>query len=319
MTARRRRTTQVVLACIILVTRMLPAFSSSRVTVAVVFSRDAAPYQQALKGFTDHFDEAGRPHKIHEFYIGGSIPRDRLIARIRAKQPDLILTIGSAATDLVTAEVRDIPIVFSLVLPASGRRDLQEMMSDHGNVAGTSMEIPVETQFRELRKVLPAMKRVGVLYDPSITGESVAVAEQAARQLGIELVKVEVGPEDDVLERTEEIASEIDALWSVADSTVFSPNGLRQILLATLRHRVPFVGLSPSFVKAGALVALSVDYRDVGRQSGELGARILAGEEPSSLPLASPRVFSLSVNMNTAEQIQVSIGEDVKGRAQLFF
>jgi len=105
----------------------------------------------------------------------------------------------------------------------------------------------------------------------------------------------------------------------VADSTVFSPKGLEHILLATLRGRIPFVGLSPSFVKAGALLALSVDYQDVGRQSGEQSLRILSGEDPSHVPIAVPRNISLSVNMNTAMQIQVQIQEKVRRQAELFF
>ena len=61
---------------------------------------------------------------------------------------------------------------------------------------------------------------------------------------------------------------EIDhVLWSVADSSVFSPTGLKQILLATIRNRVPFVGLSPSFVPSpGNRIAspLQTWYDDVG-------------------------------------------------------
>jgi len=105
----------------------------------------------------------------------------------------------------------------------------------------------------------------------------------------------------------------------VADSTVFSPQGLKQILLATLRNRIPFIGLSPSFVKAGALAAFSVDYQDVGRQSAEQALRILGGEEPTHVPMTSPRSISLSLNMNTARQIQVDIEDEIRQRAELFF
>lgn len=317
MTARRRRMTHVVLACIILITRMLPAFSSSRVTIVVVFSRDATPYQQALKGFTEVLE--GKPYRLEEFYLGGPVPRDRLVGKIRARRPDLILTIGSSATDFICDEIRDIPIVFSLVLPSTGEKELVSKMAEHGGVAGASMEIPVETQFLELKRVLPDLKRVGVLYDPDVTGELVANAGKVADKMGFELVPISVESDQEVVRQAEQLSEQVDVLWSVADSTVFSPHGLKQILLSTLRNRVPFVGLSPSFVKAGALLAFSVDYRDVGRQSGELAVRVLAGEDPSSLSLATPRSLSLSVNMNTARQIDVEIRDEVRKRAELFF
>ena len=80
----------------------------------------------------------------------------------------------------------------------------------------------------------------------------------------------------------------VDALWSVADSTVFSPGSTKFILLHTLRNKIPFIGLSPAFVKAGALMALAADYQEVGTQCGELAVRVLSGYQPSSLPITMP-------------------------------
>ena len=54
-------------------------------------------------------------------------------------------------------------------------------------------------------------------------------------------------------------------------------------------------------------------------QSGELALRMLAGEDPARIPMTVPRNVSLSVNMNTAKQIQVQIQDDVKQKAELYF
>ncbi|HEY3176554.1 MAG TPA: ABC transporter substrate-binding protein [Candidatus Polarisedimenticolia bacterium] len=320
MTARFRRMAQALVVCVVLVTELVPAFSHAPLTIAVVLSRDAAPYRQALRGFEEVLKSSGRSYKLQEFSAEGpAIDQKNLAARIRTRRPDFILTIGSTATGMISEEIRDIPIIFSLVLPSSGNEALQGMRESRGNMTGASMEIPLRTQFIKLKEVLPSVKRVGVLYNPAVTGPIVETAAQTAASLGLELVAMQVASEKDVVSVTEQLGDRVDVLWSVADSTVFSPQGLRQILLATLRNRVPFVGLSPSFVKAGALLAFSVDYQDVGRQSGELALRVLAGEDPARIPITAPRNVSLSVNMNTAKQIQVQIQDDVKGKAELFF
>jgi putative ABC transport system substrate-binding protein len=311
---------QALVVCVVLVTELVPAFSHAPLTIAVVLSRDAAPYRQALRGFEEVLKSSGRSYKLQEFSAEGpAIDQKNLAARIRTRRPDFILTIGSTATGMISEEIRDIPIIFSLVLPSSGNEALQGMRESRGNMTGASMEIPLRTQFIKLKEVLPSVKRVGVLYNPAVTGPIVETAAQTAASLGLELVAMQVASEKDVVSVTEQLGDRVDVLWSVADSTVFSPQGLRQILLATLRNRVPFVGLSPSFVKAGALLAFSVDYQDVGRQSGELALRVLAGEDPARIPITAPRNVSLSVNMNTAKQIQVQIQDDVKGKAELFF
>ena len=181
------------------------------------------------------------------------------------------------------------------------------------------MEIPVETQFRKLKEVLPGIRRVGVLYDPDVSGPMVEAAAETARVLGLELVPLAVASETDVLEVNGVLANDIDVLWSVSDSTVFSHQGLKHILLQTLRNRIPFVGLSPSFVKAGALLAISTDYHDLGRQAGEQSLQILAGEEASVVPMTVPRNLLLSINLNTAKQIRVEIKDDIRMNAHVFF
>ncbi|HKY33979.1 MAG TPA: ABC transporter substrate-binding protein [Candidatus Polarisedimenticolia bacterium] len=320
MTLHVRRAIQAALICLIVLTEMLPAFSDAPVTIAVVLSRDAAPYRQALRGFQEVLEESGRTVKLHELVMdgGGSNP-EALAAKIRARRPDLILTIGSGATHAVSSQIRDIPIVFSLVLPSSGSESLQGLRESRGNLTGASMEIPLRVQFGKLKQVLPEVRKVGVLFNPAVTGPMVDNASETAASMGLELVALPVTSEKDLVEISDDLDERVDVLWSVADSTVFSPQGLKQVLLATLRNRIPFVGLSPSFVKAGALLAFSVDYQDVGRQSAEQALRVLAGEEPTRVPMSVPRSISLSLNMNTARQIEVHIEDSIRQKAELFF
>ncbi len=317
------RTRDIVLAgvlCAVLVTGMLPAFSEGPAVIAVVLSRDIAPYRDALEGFEAHLAAAKRPAKLLDFNIEAwSHDPASLIARIREKRPALILTLGSAATDFVAGQIRDIPIVFSLVLPSTGRGSLEKLRDDHRNLSGATMEIPLSVQFEKIRAVIPEARRLGVLYDPQVSGPVIDAARRIAAGAGLELVPISVASEGDVVRETEDLAERVDILWSVADSTVFTPQGLKHILLSTLRNRIPFVGLSPAFVKAGALLALSCDYEDIGKQSGEIAVRILDGERPDRIQTAVPRVVSLSVNMNTARQIKVAITEEVQHAAATLF
>jgi putative ABC transport system substrate-binding protein len=309
------------LVCVGVLAAFQPSYSDlPPLRIAVVLSRDVAPYREAVRGFEDVLKELPQGYRLHEFTTDGvSAARGTLIDKIRARDPDLILTVGSAAMNLISDEIHDLPIVFSMVLPATGSRSLHELREARPNLTGASMEIPIRTQFDKMIEVLPTIKRIGVLYNPAVSGPLVEEASRVAADLGLELVPLAVTSETDVIEKTRTLAAEVDILWSVADSTVFSHQGLRHILLETLRNRVPFVGLSPSFVKAGALLAISTDYRDLGRQAGEQSLRILAGEETSLVPMTAPRNLSLSINMNTAKQIRVQITDEIRMNADVFF
>ncbi len=321
MSVRLGRRMPAVLVCLILAMALASAHAAAPpVSIAVVLSRDLAAYREALHGFEEVLKESGISYKLHEFSAEGlTATRRTIVAKIRAKEPDLVLTVGSAATNQISGEISDLPIVFSMVLPAAGTRSLEELRQSRPNLTGATMQIPVQTQFTRLREVLPTVRRIGVLYDPDVSGPLIEDAAEAARALGLVLVPLPVASETEVLRQTSALADRVDVLWSVADSTVFSDQGLKHILLATLRNRIPFVGLSPAFVKAGALLAFSTDYRDLGRQAGELSLRVLTGEDAALVPLTAPRRLSLSINMNTAKQIQLQILDEIRLSADVFF
>jgi putative ABC transport system substrate-binding protein len=67
------------------------------------------------------------------------------------------------------------------------------------------------------------------------------------------------------------------------------------------------MGLSPEFVKLGALLALSVDYKDIGLQCGEQAAQVLQGSAPASLPITVPRKVTLHINLNVARVIGLRV------------
>jgi putative ABC transport system substrate-binding protein len=100
---------------------------------------------------------------------------------------------------------------------------------------------------------------------------------------------------------------------------VFTPRSVDSILLLTLRDGIPFVGLSPSFVKAGALLSFSCDYADVGAQSAEQALEILGGKSTGDLPIVFPRKVSLYLNLNTARAINLEVSQKIQSESQVEF
>jgi putative ABC transport system substrate-binding protein len=78
------------------------------------------------------------------------------------------------------------------------------------------------------------------------------------------------------------------------------------------------IGLSVAHVRAGTLAAASVDYADVGRQTGEMAGRLLRGAAPADLPIGAPRRVSLALNLHTAEHLGITVPPDlVLGAAEV--
>ncbi len=288
--------------------------------IAVIKSRDSTFYNAALKGFRKVLED--KNVKDITSYNMEDDPRKgrEIISKIKTKKLDLILTLGTMATTVASEDIKDLPIVFSAVLNPVDSGLVKDMKSSGNNLTGASMDIPIKTQFEWLKKVAPSIKTIGVLYNPDETKVVIDKASKIAEIMTLKLIAVPVHSEKDVPKATNGLLRKVDALWSVADTTVF---GLKQsrkfILLKTLREKIPFMGLSRFFVQAGALLALSCDYEDIGRQSGELAVRILAGEKPSQIPITVPRKISLLLNLKVAERIGIKIPRHIINEADEVF
>ena len=295
-----------------------PGASGQSRRVVVVKSRDLAPYNQAAEGLRKHLLTWDPGLRIEDAQLPQSeIAEKSFLENLQKSRPDLIVTVGTQATRAVSRRVTEIPIVFSLVLMAGDSEALFRKRPE--NVSGAAMDVPISIQFGRMKEVIPDLKRVGVIYNPKVTGGAIQAAREAARSDGLSLVEIPVSTEAQVLRELEGLKGRVDALWSVADSTVFTPRSVDTILLLTLRDGIPFVGLSPSFVKAGALLSFACDYEDVGSQSGEIAVEILKGKAPTDIPIVYPRHVSLFLNLNTARAIHLEISREIQAEAQVEF
>jgi putative ABC transport system substrate-binding protein len=205
--------------------------------------------------------------------------------------------------------VHDLPIVAGLVLNADD-------LSKATNATAVVLEFPVETELRYLQRLLPGQHNVGVLFHPSENQARIDAATRAAAVLGLTLYARKVESPKDLPDALDSLNRRADVLWGVADQIVLNPQTVKPILLFSLRNRIPFVGLSATWVKAGALYALDRDYKDVGRQCGELALKILQGTLPSALPPVPPRKVVYSVNLKTARLLKLDMGGEVLQAAQ---
>ncbi|MGH9748872.1 MAG: ABC transporter substrate-binding protein [Candidatus Polarisedimenticolia bacterium] len=278
--------------------------------VCAILSQDAAPYLEALEGFRGALRQAAPQATVEMVQADGEVSRaEEAAGRCRAEGTSLILTLGTLATQAAARRVSDLPIVAGLVLSP-------EDLGRGGNVTGVVLEFPVETELRWLQRLLPGQKKIGVLFNAPGNSDRIASATRAARALGLTLNARRLDSPRDLPIALDALAADMDVLWGVADQIVLNPQTARPILLFSLRHRIPFVGLSETWVKAGALYALDRDYADIGAQCGEVAARLLQGASPASVPPATPRRVVYSINLKTARLLRIDLPPNLVQGAQ---
>lgn len=94
--------------------------------IAVIKSRDLAPYNLAVRGFEEYLKQKGLSPWLVTFDLekSGTSP-ESLVEEVRRKKPNLVFTLGTKATE-AAASIGDVPVVYGILLnpgkpsPATG-------------------------------------------------------------------------------------------------------------------------------------------------------------------------------------------------------
>lgn len=276
-------------------------------------SLDIHPYNRAVEGFRSTVTGT-----VEDTVYINSSDGDQVVFRLKKGGVDLIFTLGSNALNLVIDRFRNIPVVYSFVLnPRTVASSLSK--NKRSNMTGISMVIPPEMQFKAIMQATPSVKRIGVVYDPSKTESLIEEARKSAKKLGLTLVEQQISKKKEALGAISGMQGRVDAIWMAADTTAITAESIKYMLLYSFRTGTPLIGISDKYVKNGALIALSFDSEDIGKQAGEIASRVLDGENVEEIPPANPRKLKLSINMNTAKKLGIDIPKVLIAKADRIY
>jgi putative ABC transport system substrate-binding protein len=235
-----------------------------------------------------------------------------VLENVKRNGAKLVVTLGNQATQAAVREITSLPILATMIITADDLRSSP-------NTTAVLLDFSLETQLQWMKRIVPNAGTVGVLFNPKENQIKVDAASKAAKGTSLTLVPKSVETPRSLPDALDDIARTVDVLWGIPDSLVMTPQTAEPILLNTLKNKIPLVGLSASWVKAGALYALDRDYVDIGIQSGELAGKLLNGASANSIPHAYPRKVAYVLNLKTANLINLDLSQDlIRGALQVF-
>ena len=215
----------------------------------------------------------------------------QVLTALEASDPDLLLTVTTPITQASKRVIRDksLPIVFAPVTDPVDAGLVKSWDKGSARFVGASNLQDMDTVIGQSKAILGKVSTMGLLFNPGDANDRVNVkyAEAAAKRAGVELRAISVETVNDIPSRVEALKG-VDFIYLIP-SSMLQPS-LAVVAASAKRNRIPIVNASPAGVKDGhVLAAVSVSWRDVGRQAGLLAARILKGAKPSDLPIFRPR------------------------------
>jgi len=157
--------------------------------------------------------------------------------------------------------------------------------------------IPLDQQTAWLKRLLPDARYIGVLYDPAQNAELVGALAAALRAADLNPVLAPVATPAMLPPALARLSSSADVLLAVPDTTVYTRETVKALLLFSFRRKLPLIGLSENWVHAGALYALDWDYHELGAFCGRLALGQLAG---ARTPAPAPPRLHIYVNQRSA-------------------
>ena len=161
-----------------------------------------------------------------------------------------------------------------------------------------------------LNEALPRVGRVAIFWNPAAGRPAVerhlAVSQDAARTLGIQLFPVEVAAAE-ALDTAFRDAARVraGAIVTVQSALFQSLNG--GLARLALKHRVPVLSSESGFAAAGGLMNYGDDIDQAWRRAAVQVDRILKGASPADLPVEQPTKFQLVINLKTARALGLMI------------
>lgn len=285
----------------------LPALcapAAAPIPVLALISYEAAPQQQFLQGFQNYFKERGLAVELNVAHIE-KIPRQE-------PKPALIVALGSAAAQYAAAAFKQTPICAGLLIE-------HELIDSAPNMTGVSLTFPLATHLQWINRFIPHGRSIGVIYNPEKNAAELEELQHQAVKLDIPLIPQAVKRADGLEMVLKNLPSQVAALWSFDDAAIFTPQNAESLLLYSFRNRIPLIGLSSQWVKAGALYALDRDYADLGRQNAEQAWRILQGAPVKQVAPETPRKVLYSINRQTAEHMKLELPDAlIRGAYETF-
>src|ERR1700682_2101073 len=234
-----------------------------------------------------------------------------LAAELVRRKVDVIAATGGVVTArLAMTATSSIPIVFN-----SGEDPVQaglvtSLNRPGGNVTGVSWfnVEGVAKRMALLHEVVPAaavMALLGNPKDPEFE-PAVAVAKDAARALGVQLVVLEAATPSEV-EAAFDTAVQKHVGALVIASGAFFINQRAQLIGLAARHAVPCIYTGRETVTDGGLMSYGNVLADAYRRNALYVGRILKGEKPGDLPIDRSTKFELVINLKTAKALGLTV------------
>jgi len=217
-------------------------------------------------------------------------------ALARRTDAGMYIAVGREALRAAVAARMQAPVVATMLLKEDAAA---EGTPSAGEV---DLDVPPRLLFPEARRLLPGRNRLAILVSGTADREGLAAR---AREAGFSVLLAEVAAPSDLVRTFSSLKGKADVVLALPSEGIYNSATVKPLIMASLECRLPLIGFSPNFVRAGAAAGVFPDFREIGRQTVEMALRYDPRLPRKAEP---PRKLAVAVNQKVLRLLGVDYG-----------
>ncbi len=274
-------------------------------------------------GFIEGMQEEGFSEHVNVRYEFKSASDDmaantQIAQNFANSGKDLVCGIATPSAQALYAACyeKNIPVIFNAVSdPVAAKLATSETEPLKG-MTGVSDKLPVVDQLKLIRMVLPEAKTIGIIYTTS-EANSVSTIETYKKEApgyGFKIEAVGIGAEAEVAQAADVLLPKVDCISNMTDNTVVA--SLAVVLDKANALKIPVFGSEEEQVKNGCIASAGLDYKELGKQAGIMAARVLKGEDISTIPYETLKESKITINNDVAKRLGIAFSNEIAENAE---
>lgn len=265
----------------------------------------------ATKGFKDALKkELGNDVSIEVKNASGDTATCATIANtFVSSNKSLIMANATPALQAASQATADIPVLGTSVTDYGTALDMKNWTGKTGtNVSGTSDLAPLNEQAAMVKELFPDAKNVGILYCNSEANSKFQADKVTAEleKLGYTVNAFTFSDSNDVANVTQNACDASDVLYIPTDNTAASC--AENINNVALSAKKPIIAGEENICKGCGVATLSIDYYDLGYQTGVMAAQVLRdGKKPGDMEVQTATKFTKEYNESIVKELGITI------------
>jgi len=280
------------------------AWAAGENTIAVIYPDIGEPYREIFtKIITGIENKIGS--RVANYPVRSDTDIDTLKASLLRRNTKVVIALGRQGMKTATALNTGIAVVVGGVLSVPENEARGQPV--------ISLSPDPALLFARMKALMPAARRVFVVYDPNINGWLMKLAKEAALAQGLEWVAYEAQDVRSAVRFYQEIFSVADdrhdVLWLPQDSTTVEESSILPLVLqASWNQSIAVFSSNSAHVRRGVLFSLYPDNVALGRSLAGLAQGILISGDYGRRGMLPLRDVQSAVNLRTAQHLGINPG-----------